>query len=194
MYYCLLYSCSNVKGSDVVGTDGLTFGLIGAGSPRGAGVGLTLNGNDLDVNVDDTTIEISGDNLKVKVIGDTEHGDRGGGTLHADVIAAGADGFMTGGDKTKLDGITGGAEPNDTENQEIVATQVITGSDTAITDQLDNAPISATSVSLFLNGVHQKQGATFDYTISGQIITWLASSGTAVDMDTDDVLMAVYWS
>lgn len=189
-----LYSCSNVKGSDIVGTDGLTFGLIGAGSPRGAGVGLTLNGNDLDVNVDDTTIEISGDNLKVKVIGDTEHGDRGGGTLHADAVAAGADGFMTGADKTKLDNITALAEPNDTENQEIVATQVITGSDTAITDQLDNVPISAASVSLFLNGVHQKQGATFDYTISGQIITWLASSGTAVDMDTNDVLIAVYWS
>ena len=189
-----LYSCSNVKGSDVVGTDGLTFGLIGAGSPRGAGVGLTLNGNDLDVNVDDTTIEISGDNLKVKVIGDTEHGDRGGGTLHADVVAGGADGFMTGDDKTKLNGVDTGAEVNDTENQEIVATQVITGSDTAITDQLDNAPISAASVSLFLNGVHQKQGATFDYTISGQILTWLASSGTAVDMDTDDVLIAVYWS
>lgn len=189
-----LYSCSNVKGSDVVGTDGLTFGLIGAGSPRGAGVGLTLNGNDLDVNVDDTTIEISGDNLKVKVIGDTEHGDRGGGTLHADVVAGGADGFMTGDDKTKLNGVDTGAEVNDTENQEIVATQVITGSDTAITDQLDNAPISAASVSLFLNGVHQKQGATFDYTISGQILTWLASSGTAVDMDTTDVLIAVYWS
>ena len=36
---------------------------------------------------------------------DTAHGNRGGGALHADVVAAGADGFMTGADKTKLDGL-----------------------------------------------------------------------------------------
>ena len=35
-----------------------------------------------------------------------------GGTSHADVVAAGDDGFMTGGDKTKLDGIAPGAEVN----------------------------------------------------------------------------------
>jgi len=33
------------------------------------------------------------------------HGDRGGGTLHALVVAGGAAGFMSGADKTKLDGI-----------------------------------------------------------------------------------------
>lgn len=38
------------------------------------------------------------------------HGTRSGGTLHADVIAGGADGFMTGGDKTKLNGIAAGAD------------------------------------------------------------------------------------
>lgn len=189
-----LYACSNAEGSDVVGTDGLTFGLIGAGSPRGAGVGLSLNGNDLDVNVDDTTIEIATDTLQVKEIGDTEHGNRGGGALHSAVIAAGADGFMTGADKTKLDGITALADPNDTENQESVTTEVITGTDTALTDTLNNAPISATAVVLYLNGVQQEQGATKDYTISGSTITWLASTGTAVDMDTSDVLIAVYWS
>ncbi|MEN6368601.1 MAG: hypothetical protein ABFD77_02760 [Thermotogota bacterium] len=37
------------------------------------------------------------------------HGDQAGGTLHADVVAGGADGFMTGADKTKLDGIAAGA-------------------------------------------------------------------------------------
>lgn len=33
------------------------------------------------------------------------HGDQAGGSLHADVIAGGADGFMTGTDKTKLDAL-----------------------------------------------------------------------------------------
>jgi acyl-coenzyme A thioesterase PaaI-like protein len=37
------------------------------------------------------------------------HGNLSGGSLHADVIAAGASGFMTGADKTKLDGIAPGA-------------------------------------------------------------------------------------
>jgi hypothetical protein len=37
------------------------------------------------------------------------HGNRGGGTLHAVAIAAGAAGFMSGADKSKLDGIAAGA-------------------------------------------------------------------------------------
>ena len=43
---------------------------------------------------------------------DTAHGNRAGGSLHADVIAAGASGFMSGADKTKLDGIASGATVN----------------------------------------------------------------------------------
>jgi hypothetical protein len=38
-----------------------------------------------------------------------------GGTAHADVIAGGAAGFMTGSDKTKLDGVATGATANDTD-------------------------------------------------------------------------------
>lgn len=40
---------------------------------------------------------------------DTAHGSRAGGSLHADVVASGASGFMTGADKAKLDGIAAGA-------------------------------------------------------------------------------------
>lgn len=43
---------------------------------------------------------------------DSLHGTRGGGTQHANVIAAGAAGFMSGADKTKLDGIATGATAN----------------------------------------------------------------------------------
>lgn len=39
---------------------------------------------------------------------DTAHGSRGGGTLHALAVAAGAAGFMSGADKSKLDGIPAG--------------------------------------------------------------------------------------
>jgi len=43
---------------------------------------------------------------------DTAHGARAGGTLHANAVAAGAAGFMTGADKTKLDGVATGATAN----------------------------------------------------------------------------------
>jgi len=81
-----------------------------------------------------------------------------------------------------------------TQRQENVTTQAITNSDTALSDTLDYTPVSSTSVQLCLNGVCQQQGAGKDYTISGTTITWLASSGTAVDMETTDVLVARYVS
>ncbi len=162
---------------------------------RGAGAGLVLNANDIDMANADGSLTITADNVEVGVLQtDAQHGVRGGGTQHADVVAAGADGFMTGADKTKMDGITAGAEPNDTENQETVTTQAITGTDTAVTDTLDATPISNVSVKLWLNGLLQRQGAGNDYTVSGTTITWLASSGTAVDMETTDTLDAAYLS
>lgn len=85
-----------------------------------------------------------------------------------------------------------------TEYQEPITTENISGADTALADQLDKTPVNDGSVKLFLNGVFQKQGATNDYSISGKVITWLPSSGTgtgtAVDMDTTDVLEAAYES
>jgi hypothetical protein len=81
-----------------------------------------------------------------------------------------------------------------TPRQETVTTQNITGTDTALTDTLNNTPSSAVSVKLYLNGILQVQGAGQDYTVSGTTITWLANTGTAVDMDTTDVLVAVYES
>lgn len=78
------------------------------------------------------------------------------------------------------------------ELQESITTEAITGSDTAISDTLDNTPRTGSTVRLYLNGVQQQEGATKDFTRSGTTITWLASSGTAVDLETSDVLIAVY--
>lgn len=52
----------------------------------------------------------------------------GGGTQHANVIAAGAAGFMTGADKTKIDGIEASADVTDKENVEdaITASTAVT--------------------------------------------------------------------
>lgn len=190
------WQVTNDDPNDVVGTDDLTAMQIGAGNPRGAGAGLTLNVNDLDVGAHaDGSIVVNANDVQVGVLAsDAQHGVRGGGTQHALAIASGASGFMSGSDKDKLDNVTANAEPNRTSNQEEVTTQVITGSDTAVTDTLNATPINNAVVKLYLNGVKQQQGAGNDYTISGSTITWLASSGTAVDMDTGDVLIATYLS
>lgn len=82
----------------------------------------------------------------------------------------------------------------DAYNQEQVTAENITNSDTAITDTLNATPINDASVVLDLNGIRQVQGATKDYTLSGATITWLASTGTAVNMKTTDTLTATYVS
>jgi len=57
---------SNVTGSATLGTTGLGFTQFsGAGSVT-AGDGLGKSGNTLSVNVDDTTIEIASDTLRLK--------------------------------------------------------------------------------------------------------------------------------
>jgi hypothetical protein len=163
-----------------------------------AGAGLVGGGSGAAITVDaaanaDGSIVVNADDIQVGVLAtDAQHGNRGGGALHADATGATA-GFMSAADKTKLDGIETGATAT-TAQQESVTTEIITGTDQALADTLNNTPKSPESVSLFLNGVHQRQGAGFDYTIAGSTITWLASSGTAVDMETTDTLIAVYES
>jgi hypothetical protein len=57
------------------------------------------------------------------------------------------------------------------------------------------APVSAASFNLFLNGALQRQGAGYDYTVTGatlQTITWLTASGTAMNMDASDIVTFEY--
>lgn len=76
----------------------------------------------------DGSIVANANDLQVGVINDAQHGTRGGGTTHANCIAGGAAGFMTGTDKTKLDGITAGAA---VASVGVTAPIVNTGSSTA---------------------------------------------------------------
>jgi hypothetical protein len=79
-----------------------------------------------------------------------------------------------------------------TPAQERVTTETINNVDQALADTLNNTPVSDASVLLLLNGVALIQGAGEDYTISGATITWLASSGTAPNLSTNDDLVAYY--
>ena len=194
-----IWFCITDKPNDTVGTDILTFALQAQGSPRMNGAGLLLSGNTLDIGANaDGSITVNADDIQVGVINDVQHGDIpiSDGLQHA-VATILLNGFMSAADKIKLNGIATGAEVNAIDRQEAVTTELITNADVTLADVLDNIPLdSALSLSLYLNGVHQKQGAGLDYTVNPATgaITWLASSGTAVNMQTNDDLWATYLS
>lgn len=63
------FVCTSNKGADVVGTNDLTFSQYTGASNIEAGAALTKTGDRLDVAVDDSSIEISSDALRVKALG-----------------------------------------------------------------------------------------------------------------------------
>jgi len=91
----------------VIGTTTLAFSQFSAGTSYLAGAGLTLSGVTFNVVAADGSITVNADSIEVGVISDIQHGSRGGGSTHALAIAAGAAGFLSGSDKTKLDNTTG---------------------------------------------------------------------------------------
>ena len=66
------FVCTSNKGSDVVGTNDLTFSQYTGASNITAGAALSKTGDQLDVEVDDSSIEISSDALRVKASGITD--------------------------------------------------------------------------------------------------------------------------
>lgn len=103
-----------------VGTTAIEFTQFSGAGTYTNGAGLLLSGSEFAVDFEDTDGNIlavgtqdSGTSDKVARADHVHaHGDQAGGSLHDDVVAAGADGFMTGSDKTKLDNIDAGAEVN----------------------------------------------------------------------------------
>lgn len=60
------FVCTTDDGSDTVGTDDLVFSQFSGAGQISAGTGLTKSGNTLDVNVDNSSLEIVADAVKVK--------------------------------------------------------------------------------------------------------------------------------
>ena len=90
----------------IVGTDPQQWVQVIAPGQLQANNGLTLTGVVLDVVPDpDGSLVATPGNLKVGVLAtDAQHGDRGGGTLHAQATPL-TDGFLSAADKTKLDAL-----------------------------------------------------------------------------------------
>ncbi|NHJ85920.1 MAG: hypothetical protein FK734_10690 [Asgard group archaeon] len=79
--------------------------------------------------------------------------------------------------------------------EEEITSQNVTGTDTVLTNTLTYTPDTSGSVQLSLNGLLQRQGASKDYILTGanlQQVYWLADSGTAVDLETNDRLLVTY--
>ena len=187
-----IWKISNDSGAATVGTDALVPIWTGSGSPRTAGQGLVLNGNDFDVVSADGSIIVNADDISVGVLQtDAQHGNLGGGALHA-LVTPTVDGFMSAVDKTKLDTIDADAEENYIRHEEIITAENVSGVDVNLTDQLNFVPVSADYVSFFVNGVKQTKGQS--YNIAGQVITWLGSVAGVHILETDDCLEVVYYS
>lgn len=82
----------------------LQFKNIRAASTK---VTVTNNAGQKTVDVDVSEANLTLGNMG-GTISDTQHGSRGGGTLHAAVVAGVSAGFMSAADKTKLDGVVAG--------------------------------------------------------------------------------------
>jgi hypothetical protein len=61
--------CTTNSSADIVGTNSLAFTQFSGGASIVAGNAITKTGDVIDVNVDDASIEITGDNLNIKNLG-----------------------------------------------------------------------------------------------------------------------------
>lgn len=106
-----------------------------------------------------------------------------GGAAHANVVAAGAAGFMTGADKTKLDGVATGATANSADAT-LLARANHTGTQLAST-------ISDFNTAVRTNRLDQMAAPTASVSMNSQVLTNLANGVSAQDAATYGQLLAV---
>lgn len=170
-----------------------------------AGQGLTKTGNTLDVGAGPGIIVLA-DNVEVSYysgsvsalsagvassLGNSTSASRGD-HVHA-VFTAAAVGLGN----ANSEGTSNALARADHVHQRDIARQVFVAITSSVTtDQplpaMSFTPITGSGVVAYLNGLMQRQG--FDYTISGATITWLAGSGTGVDLETSDELLVTFFS
>lgn len=124
----------------------------------------------------DSSISVGPSGIKVGILAtDAQHGNRGGGSLHANVVAAGASGFMTGADKTKLDGIATGAVTTDNTAPANIGTAAVVGVVGTAPHRDHVHALTFATVNTILSG------ATANIAINNRKITSLANGTASAD-------------
>jgi hypothetical protein len=116
---------------------------------------------------------------------DTAHGARTGGSLHADVVAAGASGFMTGADKTKLDGVATGATANSSDAF-LLARANHTGTQLAVTISDFDAAVAANSA--VAANTAKVTNATHTGDVTGATVLTIANNAVTTVKILDDAV------
>ena len=146
-----------------------------------AGNGLTTDSDGvLDINVDDSTVEIDTDTLRVK--------DEGITAPKLDIVNAEADGkvlsWSAGDGQMKWIDPDVDAVQNDDITKENLSSE-IDESGYAGEHTLSNTPV-ANSVQVFLNGLMQEEGSGKDYTLDGTTVTF------STQPESGDILIVHY--
>ncbi len=104
------FVCVTDNPNDVVGANALQFSQFSAGQVISAGNGISVTGGVVAaVAAGDGSVAVGAGGIAVGVLAsDAQHGNRGGGALHATAVNGGAAGFLSGADKTKLDALPAG--------------------------------------------------------------------------------------
>ncbi len=117
--------------------------------------------------------DLSAGTLPAARFDDVAHGARAGGTTHSVVLAAGAAGFMTGADKTKLDGVAAGATANSTDAI-LLARANHTGTQLAAT-------ISNFDTQVRTSSIAQMTAPIASVNVGGQLLINVATPVSATD-------------
>lgn len=105
MYKHTAFVCDNLPGSDIIGTDPLTFVQFSAGGAITPGIALTLTGNTLDVNTDSTTIGVNGSN-QLQLVNTAVTPGSYGSSKQVSTFTVDSKGRLTAAANVDIDGIT----------------------------------------------------------------------------------------
>jgi len=197
----------NTDNPITLGTTSLTFTQFTGTGAITAGQGLTKTGNILDVGAGPGIIVLA-DNVEVSYfsgsvsavsagvaasLGTSPSASRGD-HVHA-VFTATAVGLASANAEGSSNALARADHTHvrDLARYENVAITASVTADSGL-PSFAGTPITSSNLHVYLNGLLQRQGSGFDYTISGATITWLAGTGTAVDLATNDELLVYYFS